>query len=62
MPQARQLVAVMVVFTGKDDSQLMVLSAKAEDATAVVASAAAVKVIRILMGSSPSVVICALFG
>jgi hypothetical protein len=49
MPQARQLVAVMVVFTGKDDSQLMVLSAKAEDTNAVVANTAAVKVTRIFM-------------
>ena len=52
MPQARQLSALMVVSVGKAESQLMMLSAKAEDANAVVASAAAVKVTRILMVSS----------
>jgi hypothetical protein len=41
---------------GMPESQLIVLSAEAEDATAAVASAAAAKVIRILMVSSPSVV------
>jgi hypothetical protein len=46
----------MVVFTGNDDSQLMVLSAKAEDANAVVASTAAVKVTSILMMTSFNVV------
>jgi hypothetical protein len=46
----------MVVFTGKDDSQLMVLSAKADDAKAIVASAAAVRVTSILMMISFKVV------
>jgi hypothetical protein len=49
MPQARQLSASVFASVDKAESQLMMLSAKAEEAKAVVASAAAVKVTRILM-------------
>lgn len=62
MPQARQLSALMLMSVGKAESQPMNASAEADDATAVVASTAAVKVTRILMVSSLQCVICAEFS
>jgi hypothetical protein len=56
MPHSRQLAASTFETVDKAESQLMKLSAEAEDTNAVVASAAAVKVTRIFMGPSPSVV------
>jgi hypothetical protein len=46
------LSALTFAFVDKAESQLMMLSAKDEDANAVVASTAAVKVTRILMVSA----------
>jgi len=48
MPQAAQLSALAPELRGMPESQPMMLSAEAEDTTAVVASTAAVNVIRIL--------------
>jgi hypothetical protein len=52
MPHSRQLAASVFASVDKAESQPMKLSAKAEDAKAVVANTAAVKVTRILMVSS----------
>ena len=52
MPHSRQLSASVFELVDKAESQLMMLSAEAEDTKAVVANIAAVKVTRIFMVSS----------